>query len=84
MNLAAEISQFYLYTSLLVTVEIVGQDTSANAITWMVKFVGENQEVFNYLMVSQKLISLPCFSLHSSEKVVIGIFHPNCSTSSGI
>lgn len=33
--------------------EIAGQDTIANAMTWMIKFVDENQQVFNTLMVSE-------------------------------
>lgn len=30
-----------------------GQDTTANAMTWMIKYVDENEEVLNKLMVSQ-------------------------------
>lgn len=42
---------------------ITGQDTIAIAMTWMIKFVDENQEVLNELRVSEFLylvISSPC------------------------
>lgn len=32
-----------------------GQDTTASAITWMVKYLGENQDVLDRLSVSFKL-----------------------------
>jgi hypothetical protein len=32
-------------------IEITGQDTIAIAMTWMIKFVDENQEVLNELKV---------------------------------
>ncbi|KAF1871262.1 hypothetical protein Lal_00020054 [Lupinus albus] len=37
----------------ILTMMIAGQDTIANAMTWMVKFVDENQEVLNELMKEQ-------------------------------
>ncbi|XP_019416683.1 PREDICTED: abscisic acid 8'-hydroxylase 4 isoform X2 [Lupinus angustifolius] len=37
----------------ILTMMIAGQDTVANAMTWMVKFVDENQEVLNELMKEQ-------------------------------
>ncbi|KAI9113270.1 hypothetical protein K1719_015795 [Acacia pycnantha] len=41
----------------ILTMVIAGQDTTANAITWMVKFVGENQEVYHNLMKEQLQIA---------------------------
>ncbi|CAJ1973285.1 unnamed protein product [Sphenostylis stenocarpa] len=37
----------------ILTMIIAGQDTIANAMTWMIKFVDENQQVFNTLMKEQ-------------------------------
>ena len=37
----------------ILTMMIAGQDTTANAMAWMVKFVDENQEVLDTLMVSE-------------------------------
>ncbi|CAL0318999.1 unnamed protein product [Lupinus luteus] len=37
----------------ILTMMIAGQDTVANAMTWIVKFVDENQEVLNELMKEQ-------------------------------
>lgn len=31
--------------------QLTGQDTTANAITWMVKYLGENQEALNLVKV---------------------------------
>jgi hypothetical protein len=38
--------------------EITGQDTIAIAMTWMIKFVDENQEVLNELKVNEIFIVL--------------------------
>ncbi|KAG4391889.1 hypothetical protein AAZX31_04G029600 [Glycine max] len=37
----------------ILTMIIAGQDTIANAMTWMIKFVDENRQVFNTLMKEQ-------------------------------
>ncbi|XP_027356049.1 abscisic acid 8'-hydroxylase 2 [Abrus precatorius] len=37
----------------ILTMIIAGQDTIANAMTWMIKYVDENREVFNTLMKEQ-------------------------------
>ncbi|RDX73588.1 Abscisic acid 8'-hydroxylase 3, partial [Mucuna pruriens] len=37
----------------ILTMIIAGQDTIANAMTWMIKFVDENQQVYNTLMEEQ-------------------------------
>jgi hypothetical protein len=39
-------------------IEITGQDTIAIAMTWMIKFVDENQEVLNELKVSEFFLVL--------------------------
>jgi len=39
-------------------IEITGQDTIAIAMTWMIKFVDENQEVLNELKVNEIFIVL--------------------------
>ncbi|GMP44921.1 hypothetical protein CsSME_00013647 [Camellia sinensis var. sinensis] len=42
----------------ILTMIIAGQDTTASAIAWMVKFLGENQEIINTLKVSATKIDL--------------------------
>ncbi|KAJ4714205.1 putative Cytochrome P450 [Melia azedarach] len=37
----------------ILTMIIAGQDTTANAITWMVKYLGENQEALNLVKTEQ-------------------------------
>lgn len=39
-------------------IETTGQDTIAIAMTWMIKFVDENQEVLNELKVNEFFIVL--------------------------
>lgn len=39
----------------ILTMIIAGQDTTASAMTWMVKFLDENPEVLSTLIVSQSL-----------------------------
>lgn len=36
-----------------------GQDTTASALTWMIKYLGENQKVLDILIVSS-IISFSC------------------------
>ncbi|XP_028765835.1 abscisic acid 8'-hydroxylase 2 isoform X2 [Neltuma alba] len=48
----------------ILTMVIAGQDTTANAITWMVKFVGENQKVLNNLTKEQLQIAKRLESTH--------------------
>ncbi|KAJ6405800.1 hypothetical protein OIU84_013714 [Salix udensis] len=49
----------------ILTMIIAGQDTTASAITWMVKYLGENQDVLETLRAEQ---------LHLAEKMSPGQF----------
>ncbi|KAG6785755.1 hypothetical protein POTOM_007339 [Populus tomentosa] len=49
----------------ILTMIIAGQDTTASAITWMVKYLGENQDVLDTLRAEQ---------LHLAEKISPGPF----------
>lgn len=40
----------------ILTMVIAGQDTTATAMTWMVKFLGENPEVLHTLMVTKSML----------------------------
>ncbi|XP_054799334.1 abscisic acid 8'-hydroxylase 4 [Prosopis cineraria] len=46
----------------ILTMIIAGQDTTANAITWMIKFLGENQQVLHDLMKEQLQVAKKCES----------------------
>ncbi|KAJ4879522.1 hypothetical protein Rs2_36576 [Raphanus sativus] len=41
----------------ILTMIIAGQDTTASALTWMVKYLGENQKVLNFLIEEQTRIA---------------------------
>jgi cytochrome P450 len=57
----------------ILTMIIAGQDTTASALTWMVKYLGENQKVLDILIVSS-IISFSCgmhFNIYLSLKFVL-------------
>ncbi|KAI8549625.1 hypothetical protein RHMOL_Rhmol06G0039400 [Rhododendron molle] len=52
-NAALSLSDAQIKDNIL-TMIIAGQDTTASAITWMVKYLGENQEVLDVLKAEQR------------------------------